>query len=77
MKSAITSKFQTTIPKVVREILKLSINDTLEWKIERGRAMVFPLNKPFLKYRNAVKTGAGNIARDIRLARERRMKDFE
>ncbi|MFH1673682.1 MAG: type II toxin-antitoxin system PrlF family antitoxin [Pseudomonadota bacterium] len=75
MKSAITSKFQTTIPKTVRERLKLSIHDTLEWKIERGRAVVLPLNKPFLRYRNTIKVGAGNIANDIKLARELRIKD--
>ncbi len=69
MKSAITSKFQTTIPKAVRERLKLSIHDTLEWKIERGRAVVSPLNKPFLKYRNTIKVGKGAIVNDIRLAR--------
>jgi bifunctional DNA-binding transcriptional regulator/antitoxin component of YhaV-PrlF toxin-antitoxin module len=34
MQSVITSKFQTTIPKDVRARLKLSIHDTLEWKVE-------------------------------------------
>ena len=77
MKSTITSKFQTTIPKAVRERLKLAIHDTLEWKIERGRAVVLPLNKPFLKYKNTIKVGAGNIANDIKLARTLRMKDFQ
>jgi len=77
MKSAVTSKFQTTIPKTVRDGLKLSINDTLEWKIVRGRAVVSTLKKPFLKYRNAIKVGAGDIANDIKLARERRVKNFQ
>ena len=36
MRSIITSKFQTTIPKAVRENLKLSVKDALEWKIVRG-----------------------------------------
>jgi bifunctional DNA-binding transcriptional regulator/antitoxin component of YhaV-PrlF toxin-antitoxin module len=30
MKSVITSKYQTTIPKKVREELKLAVNDTLK-----------------------------------------------
>ncbi len=47
MQSVITSKFQTTIPKDVRERLKLSIHDTLEWKIDRGKIVVFPVQKNF------------------------------
>jgi len=45
MQSVITSKFQTTIPKGGRESLKLTINDTLEWKIERGKTVVIPVKK--------------------------------
>ncbi len=64
MKSVITSKFQTTIPKRVRESLKLSINDTLEWKIERGKTVVIPVQKRFLNYKNAIKTGKNTIFLD-------------
>ena len=56
MQSVITLKFQTTIPKKVRESLKLTINDTLEWKIERGKTVVIPVQKRFLDYKNAIKT---------------------
>ncbi len=45
MQSVITSKFQTTIPKDVRERLKLSIHDTLEWKIDRAKIVVLPVQK--------------------------------
>ncbi len=45
MQSVITSKFQTTIPKDVREQLKLSIHDTLEWKIDRGKIVVLAGSK--------------------------------
>ncbi|MDP2973195.1 MAG: type II toxin-antitoxin system PrlF family antitoxin, partial [Deltaproteobacteria bacterium] len=48
MQSVITSKFQTTIPKAVRENLKLSVQDALEWKIERGKVIVYPAQKKFL-----------------------------
>lgn len=77
MKSAITSKYQTTIPKNIRQSLKLSVNDALEWKIESGKAVVSPLKKPFLKYRNIIKTGTGNIADDIKLARIKRAEKFK
>ena len=74
MQSIITSKFQTTIPKKVRESLKLTINGTLEWKIERGKAVVTPVQKRFLNYKNAIKTGAGKIEKDIIISRDRRIE---
>ena len=76
MQSVITSKFQTTIPKDVRERLKLSIHDTLEWKIDRGKIVVLPVQKKFLEYRNKIKTGPGNIEEDIKQARRQRVKKY-
>lgn len=37
MQSIITSKYQTTIPKAIRENLGLSVKDALEWKVEKSR----------------------------------------
>jgi AbrB family looped-hinge helix DNA binding protein len=76
MQSVITSKFQTTIPKDVRERLKLSIHDTLEWKIDRGKIVVLPVQKKFLKYRNKIKTGPGIIEDDIKQARKQRVEKY-
>jgi AbrB family looped-hinge helix DNA binding protein len=76
MQSVITSKFQTTIPKAVRENLKLSVQDALEWKIERGKVIVYPAQKKFLQYKNTVKTGKGDISADIKLARTMRMEKY-
>jgi AbrB family looped-hinge helix DNA binding protein len=72
MKSTITAKFQTTIPKDVRERLKLSIHDAVDWKIEEGKVVVYPVRKDFLQYRNCVKVGAGDIRADIEQARSAR-----
>jgi AbrB family looped-hinge helix DNA binding protein len=72
MESVITSKYQTTIPKAVRDNLKLSVSDAIEWKIENGRVIVIPVQKKFLKHRNAINTGKGNISEDIQLARKMR-----
>ena len=77
MKSAITSKYQTTIPKSIRDDLKLSINDALEWNIENGKAIVVPVKKPFLKFRNAVKIGKGNISEDLQKARVLRTAKYK
>jgi AbrB family looped-hinge helix DNA binding protein len=76
MQSVITSKFQTTIPKDIRERLKLSIHDTLEWKVDRGKIVVLPVQKKFLKYRNRIKTGRGKIENDIKLARKQRVEQY-
>lgn len=76
MKSAVTAKYQTTIPKVVREQLGISINDTLEWVVEKGRAVVQPVHNSFLAYQGSVKTGPGDIAADIQTARDSRMDRY-
>jgi hypothetical protein len=48
------------------------VSDTLEWKVENGKAVILPVHKKFLEYRNAIKTGKGDIAHDINLARKER-----
>ena len=76
MQSIITSKYQTTIPKAIREHLGLSEKDALEWKLEKGKITVYPAKKNFLKYRNTIKTGKGDIAADIETARKLRMEKY-
>ncbi|RZB34754.1 MAG: hypothetical protein SRB1_00522 [Desulfobacteraceae bacterium Eth-SRB1] len=77
MRTTITSKYQTTIPKALREYLGLSIHDTLEWKVENGKIVVLPMQKNFLKFRNTVKTGNGDIKNDIKLSIKRRMEKYQ
>ncbi len=77
MKSKITSKYQITIPKEIRNRLNLSITDSIEWKIEENKIFVESVNKPFLKYRGFIKTGSGNIKEDILKARKKgKVKDI-
>ena len=76
MQSTITSKFQTTIPKAIRENLALVVNDTLEWKVDHGKIIVSPKQKNFLKYQNTVKVGKGDIEADISLARDLRLEEY-
>ncbi|MCP4269492.1 MAG: AbrB/MazE/SpoVT family DNA-binding domain-containing protein [Candidatus Brocadiaceae bacterium] len=70
MKSKITSKYQTTIPKKVRDRLNLNISDSIEWKIEKDKILVEPVNKPFLKYKGSINIKSGNIREDILLSRK-------
>jgi AbrB family looped-hinge helix DNA binding protein len=74
--SRITSKFQTTIPKAVRENLKLSIKDTLNWEIAEDKIIVRTHKNKFLHYKNSIKTGAGDIEVDRELARRKRAEKY-
>ena len=76
MQSTITSKFQTTIPKAIRENMALVVNDTLEWKVDHGKIIVAPKQKNFLKYQNKIKVGKGDIEADISLARDLRLEEY-
>jgi hypothetical protein len=60
----------------VSELLKLSVHDTLEWKVDNGRIVVLPVHKKFLAHRNRIKTGSGNIENDIQKARNKRVEKF-
>lgn len=44
MNSTVKAKYQTTIPKAVREILGISVNDALEWIVEKGQVVVQPIS---------------------------------
>ena len=76
MRSLITSKYQTTIPKTIRENLGLSVKDALEWKLENGNVTLYLAKRNFLKYRNAIKTGEGDISGDVGVARQLRMEKY-
>lgn len=41
-KSKVMAKWQTVIPKSVRELAKISIGDEIKWKYESGRIIVIP-----------------------------------
>ncbi|RLD98197.1 MAG: AbrB family transcriptional regulator [Aquificota bacterium] len=69
MKTVVTSKFQTTIPKKVREELGISVHDALEWEVRGGEIVVRPVSSRFLSFKGAVKVGPGDIERDIEEAR--------
>jgi len=76
MNSTVTSKYQTTIPKEVREKLDISVNDVLEWVVEKGKVTIYPVHKNFLRFRNTVKVGEGDIEADLEHAREIQMEKY-
>jgi AbrB family looped-hinge helix DNA binding protein len=69
--SRITAKYQVTIPKEVRERLKLQVADTIEWRVrEDGRVYVTPAEAPIAEYKGAIRVGRGDIRKDIEKARD-------
>ena len=74
MQSIVTSKYQTTIPKAIRDYIGLSVKDALEWKVEKGKIIVSSAKANLLQYKNAIKTGRGDIAMDIEASRNIRME---
>lgn len=72
MQTTITSKYQTTIPKAIREKLGLSVHDALEWSLKNGTIMVKLKKSGFSRFRNTVRIGPGDIERDINEARKLR-----
>ncbi|EMJ94660.1 AbrB/MazE/SpoVT family DNA-binding domain-containing protein [Leptospira alstonii] len=76
LRSKITSKYQITIPKEVRESLKLSMEDVIEWSIDEQGIRIEPANKPFLKYKGFLTEGAADIKSDIQKAWKTRAERY-
>ncbi|AFM11597.1 AbrB/MazE/SpoVT family DNA-binding domain-containing protein [Turneriella parva] len=74
MTSKITSKYQVTIPKRIRDRMHLEINSAIEWVVEGGKVVVKKAESPILKYRGFIKTGPGDIDADIAAARDNYLK---
>jgi len=49
---------------------------TVKEKIEKGKVIVSPVQKKFLQYQNAVKSGRGDISADIERARNLRVEEY-
>jgi len=74
--SVLTSKYQTTVPKVVRKLLGLEVHDAIEWHVEGGKATVVPARSDFLSHRGSIAVGAGDISSDIEAARSLRVEKY-
>ena len=52
--SKLTSKYQATVPKEVREFLGLSSGDGLQWEIEDGYVVVKKVSKIDLEWQRSI-----------------------
>lgn len=70
--STITSKFQTTVPKEIRQKLGLRPQDVLCWEVTSQDIRLVPARQGFLGRRGSIRVGPGSPVEDIRQARARR-----
>ncbi len=73
-RSTLTAKYQTTVPKDVREKLALEPGDELRWVIHGGKVEVVPAERAFLALRGTIRVGRGSTVEDVRRARAMRGK---
>lgn len=71
-RSTITSKFQTTVPKEIRDRLRLGDRDILIWELDCEGVRVRPAARRFLELRGSIKVGPGSPVEDVRRARRTR-----
>lgn len=72
--SKITSKFQTTVPKDVREKLSIRVEDSLEWTVVDGTAVVRPATSRIYRWIGYAKVGRGSTVEDVKKGRRMRGK---
>jgi len=70
--STITSKYQTTVPKEVRQKLDLGPKDVLLWEVVGKDARVSVARSSFLDRRGSIHVGSGSAVDDVRTARAQR-----
>jgi bifunctional DNA-binding transcriptional regulator/antitoxin component of YhaV-PrlF toxin-antitoxin module len=69
-KSTLTVKYQTTVPKEVREKLGVRPSDVLQWEVVGDHARVTAAAPAFLALQGRFKVGPGDPVADVHRARE-------
>jgi len=77
VRSKITAKYQITVPREVRDALKLTAADVIEWDLGEGGVKVSAAENPFLKYRALLDAGSGDTKKDIREAWKKRAHRYD
>ena len=69
-KSTLTVKYQTTVPKEVREKLGARPGDVLQWEVVGEQVRVTAAAPAFLALQGRFKVGPGDPVEDVHKARE-------
>ncbi len=72
IKSTVTTKGQTTIPRDIRKKLGISSGDVLLWDADADGVRIRPASQGFLQRRGTIRIGKGSITRDLVQARATR-----
>ena len=70
--STMTSKHQTTVPKEIREKLRLEPGAVLHWDLDGKEVRVTAERPGFFALRGSIRVGKGSVVADIRKARRLR-----
>jgi AbrB family looped-hinge helix DNA binding protein len=78
MKSKVSVRGQTVIPKAVREELNISQETVLEWKVKDGVVVVMPLPADPIEASYGMFKGKGSVVDDVlNMRKEERKKERE
>ena len=72
VRTAVTTKGQTTIPKPVRDALGVEPHDSVYWEIADGQVRVTADEPEFFRWFGAIRVGPGSVSRDLTEARRKR-----
>lgn len=72
IKSTVTIKGQTTVPKSVRVYLGVEPGEPIYWEIRDGAVQVTADEPAFLRWIGTIEVGSGSAVDDVRDARRRR-----
>lgn len=72
LKSSVTTKGQTTVPKQVRDALGVAPRDVVYWEIAGNEARVTAGEPELFRWFGSIRIGRGSTSRDVALARKRR-----
>ena len=72
VRSRITSKNQTTVPREIREQLKVGPSDELIWELRDGHALVSAATRRLYRHRGVIDIEVRDVVADVKEARRRR-----
>jgi bifunctional DNA-binding transcriptional regulator/antitoxin component of YhaV-PrlF toxin-antitoxin module len=72
LKTSVTTKGQTTIPKPVRDALGVEPHDAVYWQIAGREARVTAEEPDLFQWFGSIRVGRGSTVRDVASARKQR-----
>lgn len=72
LRTAITTKGQTTIPKTIREKLGVRSHDFINWEVICDEVRVTGRAPAFFRWLGAIDVGSGSVEEAIEAARSQR-----